>query len=99
MAIKNPNVRLHNELIEFTNYISPSKEDYNKRTNAIKHLEKILKSEMKGVEVKPFGSFVTGLYLPNADIDMVVFDPHKDIKQLIKNTAKALYKHDDKYTN
>jgi len=36
MSIKNPNVRLHNELIEFTNYISPSKEDYNKRTNAIK---------------------------------------------------------------
>lgn len=54
---------------------------------------------MPGVEVKAFGSFVTGLYLPNADIDMVVFDPHKDIKQLIKNTAKALYKHDEKYTN
>lgn len=28
-----------------------------------------------------------------------MFDPHKDIKQLIKNTAKALYKHDEKYTN
>lgn len=28
---------------------------------------------MPGVEVKPFGSFVTGLYLPNADIDMVFF--------------------------
>ena len=36
MDIKNPNVRLHNEIIEFTNFISPSKSDYDKRSNAIK---------------------------------------------------------------
>jgi hypothetical protein len=37
MSIKNPNVRLHNEIIEFTNYISPSNQDHDKRMNAIKH--------------------------------------------------------------
>lgn len=33
--IKNPNVKLHNEIIEFSNYVQPSQEDIDKRQRAI----------------------------------------------------------------
>lgn len=33
--IKNPNVKLHNEIIEFSNYVQPSPKDVEKRTKAI----------------------------------------------------------------
>lgn len=97
--IKNANIRLHNEIVEFTNYIAPSKQDYQIRLKTINNQEKILKTELPGVEVKPFGNFVTGLYLPNTIIEIVLFDRSREIKSLIKDTAKALHKHGDKYTN
>ena len=36
MNTKQANIRLHNEILEFTSYISPSKQDYEMRLNTIK---------------------------------------------------------------
>lgn len=33
--IKNPNVRLHNEIIEFSQYVQPTQEDFEMREAAI----------------------------------------------------------------
>jgi len=70
--IRNPNVRLHNEIIELTNYIMPKKDDYERRQYAIQQLTSNIKVAMPNVEIKSFGSFSTKLYLPNADIDLVL---------------------------
>ena len=69
--IRNPNVRFHNEVIELTHYLMPKEDDLSKRNLAINQLVRIIKVEMPNVEIKPFGSFSTKLYLPNADIDLV----------------------------
>lgn len=69
--IRNPNVRLHNEIIELTNYLMPKENDFKRRQLSINHLVRIIKVEMPNVEIKPFGSYSTKLYLPNADIDLV----------------------------
>jgi len=71
--IRNPNVRLHNEIIELTNYLEPKEDEYKRREIAIQELIRIIKVEMPNVEIKPFGSFSTKLYLPNADIDLVSY--------------------------
>lgn len=71
--IRNPNVRLHNEIIELTNYLMPKENDFKRRQLSINHLVRIIKVEMPNVEIKPFGSYSTKLYLPNADIDLVRF--------------------------
>lgn len=69
--IRNPNVRLHNEIIELTNFLMPKENDFKRRQLAINQLVRIIKVEMPNVEIKPFGSYSTKLYLPNADIDLV----------------------------
>jgi len=42
------------------------------RTNSVEKLKSLIIDVIPGAEVKCFGSFHTKLYLPNADIDMVI---------------------------
>ena len=39
--IKNPNVKLHNEIIEFSNYVQPDPKDSEKREKAIEQVEEL----------------------------------------------------------
>lgn len=86
-SIKNSLARLHNEIIDFYQYIIPSEEEHNSRLAAIKklmiffiiflyhifilRLEEVIIESYPEVQILPFGSFKTKLYLPNADIDLV----------------------------
>lgn len=54
---------------------------------------------MPGVEIKSFGSFSTKLYLPNADIDLVLIDTSVNKNLLLKKVAKILKSQSHKYTN
>lgn len=55
--------------------------------------------EMPNIEIKSFGSFSTKLYLPNADIDLVLIDTTVNKNVLLKHVATILKNNPDKFTN
>lgn len=57
--IRNPNIRLHSEIIDFYNYIAPTKEDNSLRVKAIEKIRAMIEEKIPGTTVQPFGSFVT----------------------------------------
>ncbi|KAJ5663990.1 hypothetical protein N7507_004721 [Penicillium longicatenatum] len=68
----NPASRLHNEIVAFYNWVRPHKYEQYVRTDLISRLETAFQKRYGKVQVLPFGSFASGLYLPVADIDLVL---------------------------
>ncbi|XP_053449120.1 terminal nucleotidyltransferase 4A isoform X1 [Nycticebus coucang] len=64
---------LHEEIIDFYNFMSPCPEEAAMRREVVKRIETVVKDLWPAAEVQIFGSFSTGLYLPTSDIDLVVF--------------------------
>ncbi|CAD8138351.1 unnamed protein product [Paramecium octaurelia] len=97
-SIKHPTIRFHNEIIEFYDYISPTIEEHRKREQALMRVETFVKECVSQVDIQAFGSFKTKLYLPNADIDVVMIDKNISAKELYKKVAQNLMK-SDKFEN
>ncbi|XP_045298446.1 terminal nucleotidyltransferase 4A isoform X2 [Leopardus geoffroyi] len=64
---------LHEEIIDFYNFMSPCPEEAAMRREVVKRIETVVKDLWPAADVQIFGSFSTGLYLPTSDIDLVVF--------------------------
>ena len=63
---------LHKEILEFCDDISPRPSEETMRKEVVQKVKSFVRSKWYGAEVKVFGSFDTGLYLPTSDIDLVV---------------------------
>ncbi|KAI1243165.1 hypothetical protein IHE44_0000747 [Lamprotornis superbus] len=68
-----PLIRLHEEIIDFYDFMSPRPEEAAMRREVVKRIETVIKDLWPTADVQIFGSFSTGLYLPTSDIDLVVF--------------------------
>lgn len=64
--------RLHQEVLSFYNWIKPHDFEHLVRQDLIQRLETEFKNKYGGVELHAFGSFASGLYLPIADVDLVL---------------------------
>uniref|UniRef100_A0A8C9SSB7 Terminal nucleotidyltransferase 4A n=1 Tax=Scleropages formosus TaxID=113540 RepID=A0A8C9SSB7_SCLFO len=64
---------LHEEIIDFYEYMSPRPEEERMRMEVVERIERVIKDLWPFADVQIFGSFTTGLYLPTSDIDLVVF--------------------------
>ncbi|KAK2594305.1 hypothetical protein QQS21_008011 [Conoideocrella luteorostrata] len=67
--------RLHKEIIDFYEYVRPRDFEQRIRDNLVDNLRKAMKRDARNfasAQVHPFGSFMSGLYLPTADMDLVV---------------------------
>ncbi|XP_074843975.1 terminal nucleotidyltransferase 4A isoform X2 [Carettochelys insculpta] len=64
---------LHEEIIDFYDFMSPRPEEAIMRREVVKRIEMVIKDLWPTADVQIFGSFSTGLYLPTSDIDLVVF--------------------------
>ncbi|KGQ04893.1 Poly(A) RNA polymerase cid14 [Beauveria bassiana D1-5] len=67
--------RLHKEVIDFYEYVRPRQFEQRIRDNLVDNLKQAMKREGRNfasAHVFPFGSFMSGLYLPTADMDIVV---------------------------
>ncbi|KAF2190944.1 hypothetical protein K469DRAFT_360453 [Zopfia rhizophila CBS 207.26] len=64
---------LHNEILDFFDYIQPNEKEKSVRRDLIQRVEKALRSLPPGNpgQIHCFGSFPAGLYLPTADMDLV----------------------------
>ncbi|KAL4658757.1 non-canonical poly(A) RNA polymerase PAPD5-like isoform X1 [Arapaima gigas] len=64
---------LHEEIVDFYEYMSPRPEERRMRMEVVERIERVIKDLWPFADVQIFGSFSTGLYLPTSDIDLVVF--------------------------
>eukprot|EP00250_Pteridium_aquilinum_P020339 c24788_g1_i5 orf=76-786(+) len=66
-------VQLHREIEEFYEQARPTQEDEQKRTQALERVKLLINALWPSSQVKVFGSFATGLYLPKtSDIDILI---------------------------
>ncbi|KAF9160531.1 hypothetical protein BGX21_005871 [Mortierella sp. AD011] len=63
---------LTQELKDFVDFISPTREEHQVRKYVARRLEEVIKNLWRDVKVVVFGSFETKLYLPTSDMDIVV---------------------------
>jgi len=66
-------IGLHDEIKDFYEYMSPTPEEANMRSDVVDRIRNVISGLWSKAEVEIFGSFRTGLYLPTSDIDLVVF--------------------------
>ncbi|XP_075068854.1 terminal nucleotidyltransferase 4A [Mixophyes fleayi] len=64
---------LHEEILDFYDFMSPRPEEAAMRREVVNRIETVIKDLWPSADVQIFGSFSTGLYLPTSDIDLVVF--------------------------
>lgn len=83
---------LHQEINDFYDYMKPRPSEVRMRTDVIGRVKAVIHSLWPLAKVEPFGSFVTGLYLPTSDIDLVVFGRWPVIP--LFSLEEALLKHD-----
>jgi non-canonical poly(A) RNA polymerase PAPD5/7 len=67
-----PLLQLHEEIIDFYDYMQPSKVDLESRLDVISRMRTIATSLWPSSQLDVFGSYETGLWLPNSDIDIVI---------------------------
>ncbi|XP_034016990.1 terminal nucleotidyltransferase 4A [Thalassophryne amazonica] len=88
----NPGVLgLHEELMDFYNYMCPRPEEAAMRKEVVNRIQMIIKELWPTADVQIFGSFSTGLYLPTSDIDLVVFGKWE--RPPLQELEQALRKH------
>ncbi|KZF22882.1 hypothetical protein L228DRAFT_268260 [Xylona heveae TC161] len=63
---------LHKEVCDFYNYVRPREFEDVVRRDLLARLQRGISRRYPGCEVRSFGSFAAGLYLPNSDMDVVL---------------------------
>ena len=64
--------RLHNEICDFYDFVKPQDHEHVIRSQFLERLQLVVSNCIPNSRVLSFGSFAAGLYLPNADMDIVV---------------------------
>ncbi|XP_012673690.1 terminal nucleotidyltransferase 4A isoform X2 [Clupea harengus] len=82
---------LHEEIVDFYNFMSPRPEEAAMRKEVVDRIETVIKELWPTADVQIFGSFSTGLYLPTSDIDLVVFGKWE--RPPLQQLEQALRKH------
>lgn len=63
---------LHHEILYFARFVSPTSVETRYRENAVKTTRIIVQELWPKSQLKLFGSYATGIYLPSGDIDVTV---------------------------
>ncbi|KAK9822265.1 hypothetical protein WJX74_001011 [Apatococcus lobatus] len=91
ITLTSPLLRLHHEIVTFCRVLEPTREEAAIRSAAVTRVTEVVQAIWPSAEVKLFGSFLTGLYLPTSDIDLVVVNSGcSDIIQGLKAIATGL---------
>ena len=64
---------LHEDVMDFWQAFQPTQQEAEARAELLVRIRTLVENLWPGAEVKPFGSYATGLYLPSSDVDIVVF--------------------------
>ena len=66
---------LDEEIRTFTRYMEPTSQEVRMRADLVQRFTTLITSFNINASIRPVGSYVTGLYLPTSDIDMVITFP------------------------
>lgn len=80
-----PDVKLHKEILQFYDWVRPRPFEQVLRNDLIRRLGNVFQRRHYGSELHGFGSFASGIYLPVADMDLVLLS-----KQFIRDGRKTL---------
>jgi non-canonical poly(A) RNA polymerase PAPD5/7 len=81
-------LQLHEEIIDFYDYMQPSVKDNEDRLDVIQRIKTIAQELWPDSQIDIFGSYETGLWLPNSDIDLVIMTgTDEDLTELINAFA------------
>lgn len=64
--------RLHKELVDFYEYVRPRDFEHRVREALVNHLDALIRIKWRDASLVAFGSFKSGLFLPTADMDLVI---------------------------
>ena len=78
--------RLHKEICDFYDFVKPQEFEQVVREELLDRLQKAMKDYDETCEVRCFGSFAAGLYLPTADMDLVVVS-----RQFLRTGVQTLF--------
>ncbi|KAJ5082104.1 poly(A) RNA polymerase cid14 [Penicillium argentinense] len=67
--------RLHSEICDFYAWIRPRDFEQIVREDLVSRLQQAFEGAYPGCQLRAFGSFASGLYLPVADVDLVLLSP------------------------
>nr|XP_023900355.1 uncharacterized protein LOC112012205 [Quercus suber] len=69
--------RLHDEIQDFFDFTQPRSYEAETRYDLINRIERAVRASRSGsyIEIRCFGSFASGMYLPTADMDLVAVSP------------------------
>ncbi|XKL60343.1 hypothetical protein PGB90_001359 [Kerria lacca] len=89
---KNPIHGLHEEINEFYEYMTATREEHELRLRVVNDVKNIILSLWPAAQVEVFGSFKSSLYLPTSDIDIVVIGkwdklPLKTLQDALLNSG------------
>lgn len=72
--LRSPLLRLHNEIVEFCRLLAPTEAEAKQRQEALDAVAGVVSEIWPGATTELFGSFLTGLYTPTSDIDVVILN-------------------------
>ncbi|OMJ71660.1 hypothetical protein SteCoe_30056 [Stentor coeruleus] len=88
LKFDDPLLQLHEEIIDFYDYMQPSEKDNEDRLDVIQRIKTIAQELWPDSQIDVFGSYETGLWLPNSDIDLVIMTgTDEDLTELINAFA------------
>ena len=82
-----PFLSLHEEIVLFMKYMQPTPKEIDRRKDLVKRFTTLIESFNVGATVRPVGSYVTGLYTPTSDIDMVLISQSKTRQSSVSRTS------------
>ncbi|KAG8924870.1 hypothetical protein FRC02_010137 [Tulasnella sp. 418] len=91
---KNGEDMLHYEVLSFVHWMTPTPVEHQARLLVVEQIRREItrNSKKAAMAVEPFGSLVTGLYLPDGDIDIVArFPSNVKVKSTLHSLSKRLH--------
>ncbi len=71
-------LRLHEEILDFVTFISPTEDEIQRRKDVQDEMNILVQEIWPEANIRAFGSTSTGMFLPDSDIDMVIFGSPTD---------------------
>ncbi|TDH65140.1 hypothetical protein CCR75_007159 [Bremia lactucae] len=84
---------LHEEIMDFVTFVSPTEKELSSRVQMVEEMREIVKSLWPEATIETFGSHYTQMFLPQSDIDMVLFGV-PDGKEPLYKLAQCLEEKD-----
>jgi len=88
--LENTVLRLHEELLDFVKFMSHTAAEERARKRWVKTIANTCRALWSDCQVKVFGSYSTGLSLPNGDVDIAVLDVPDAAPKAMKMLANRL---------